>query len=158
MSVLSLFRKDRRQRDPFTALPETGPAGPATAPIPLSWTPEVERQLAGIVAQAEAERAAHAEDWYGLTELDVPPVHDRPYVAAAPALASPPPPMPFSGVSRIWVGQVRYPVPGDLSYDQARNYRETLRHIGAATGTSTWLERADAWPLLAIEAPKGMAA
>ena len=73
MSVLGMFRKDRRQRDPFTAVPESAPAPPA-------WSPEVARQIAELTAQAEAEEAAQAEAWWGLTELDNPPAHDRPYV------------------------------------------------------------------------------
>ena len=115
------------------------------------YSPEVRTKLAELQAQAEAE------DWYGLTALDLPPAHDRPYIAA-PLPAPPPPPMPCSGVSAIWVSRITYPQPGDLSFDHGLHYRETLRHIGRATGTSTSLERADAWPQFAIEAGTGVAA
>ena len=141
MNVLR-FRKDRRQRGPFTAAPVTRPA-PA-------WSPEVTRQIADLTAQAEAEREA----WFGLTELDNPPVHDRPYVPAL-ADAPPPPPMPFSGVSKIMVSQVGYPDPADLSCDKDRHYREMLRRMGAATGTSASLEDTSAWPRLALEPGDG---
>ena len=178
MSVLSLFRKDRRQRDPFTALPETGPAGPATAPIPLSWTPEVERQLAGIVAQAEAERAAHAEDWYGLTELDNPPAHDRPYVPALTAVLAATTPAPLTPVtaaeSASRMARLTYPAP-DATREQ---YAACMRQVSAWTGTRSGFDWPAAWtsarpgpaevpvtcwtpqraPLLAIEAPREVAA
>ena len=81
MNVSSLFghRRDRRQRDPFTAAPVTRAPDPDLSG--RRWSPEVTRQIADLTAQAEAEQhAAHDEDWWGLTELDNPPAHDRPYV------------------------------------------------------------------------------
>jgi hypothetical protein len=101
--------------------------------------------LAGLVAQAQAEAASgvrvpayvpQALTWTAWTGGDAPE----------------PPPMPCSGVSSIWVSQITYPEPGDLSYDHGRNYRETLRHIGKATGTSTSLENTASWARPALEA------
>jgi hypothetical protein len=88
--------------------------------------PEV---LAAIVAQAEADPQAGKRD-------------------TGPAMALPPappaPPMPFSGVSAVWVSQVRYPEPDTCDL---HGYARTLRHIGAATGTSTSYEHDSAWRL-----------
>jgi hypothetical protein len=83
MSVLR-FRRDRRQRDPFTAAPVAAPrfADPHGIATPS--------KLAELAAQAQAETAAPAPDlladethrWYGwdITALDNPPAHHRPYI------------------------------------------------------------------------------
>lgn len=137
------FRDDMDVTDALAAVPDPVPHGIAT--------PET---LASILARAQAvQDDGEGETWWGMTRMDSPPAHDRRYVPQAATLAAfPPPPMPYSGISSIWVAQIAYPEPGDLSYDHARNYTETLRHVGRATGTSTSLEQMDAWPQFAIEA------
>lgn len=91
--------------------------------------PEV---LAAIVAQAK---------------VTVTPPERKPTPAPETFLrpvAPPAPPMPHSGVSAIWVNEVRYPDADGTSGDP-RSYPEALRHIGKATGTSTSYEHDSAW-------------
>ena len=173
MSVLDMFRKDRRQRDPFTAAPVTRPA-----PVD-PFSPEVTEILARLTAQAEAEQA---EAWYGLTELDVPPAHDRPYVGQAAeqlgelhaALILPPVVPVTAEESASRMARLTYPAP-DATREQ---YAACMRQVSAWTGTRSGFDWPAAWtsarpgpaeppvtcwtpqhaPLLAIEAPKGMAA
>ena len=171
MSVLGMFRKDRRQRDPFTAVPESAPAPPA-------WSPEVARQIAELTAQAEAEEAAQAEAWWGLTELDNPPAHDRPYVPALTAVlaaTTPPPLIPVTAEeSASRMARLTYPAP-DATREQ---YAACMRQVSAWTGTRSGFDWPAAWtsarpgpaeatvtywmpqhaPLLAIEAPRDVAA
>jgi hypothetical protein len=104
-------------------------------------TPET---LAAIVAEARTLRYA-PQPPAPAPDVRVMPLPDPEHVPA-------PPPMPGSGVSAIWVDRITYPDPADLSYDKDRHYRETLRHIGAATGTSTSLEDTGMWSLPALEA------
>ena len=162
MSALDLFRRSRKQhasrpaehiaRVPlapgmpgvtdtalYVPVEDTGPA-PAYRPHGID-TPEV---LAAIRAQAYADALA-AQETAG-------PVMGR--VPVPPPRPVPPPPMPCSGVSAIWVGQITYPDPSDLSYDKGRHYRETLRHIGKATGTYGSLEDTGMWPVPALETEK----
>ena len=105
------------------------------------WGPAAETAVPDLTAED-----AHALYGWDITAMDNPPVHHRPYVPEPPL-----PPMPFSGVSSIWVSQIDYPAPGDLSIDAARNYARTLRHIGLATGTRGLLESEAAWPRPALE-------
>jgi hypothetical protein len=164
MTLLGFLRnrKGNRKQDPFLAEPAGGYLrGPGFAAAPPRFANPrgvaTEETLAGIVAQAQARVNGH--DWYGhdTTAMDVPPAHERPYVPAPPPppAFSPPPPMPFSGVSEIMVSRVDYPDPADLSCDKDRHYRETLRRMGAATGTSTSLEDTGTWPRLALEPGDG---
>ena len=172
MNVLR-FRRDRRQRDPFTAAPVTrarfeDPHGIAT-----------DATLEALTAQAAAETA---EAWYGLTELDVPPAHDRPYVGQAAeqlgelhaALILPPVVPVTAEESASRMARLTYPAP-DATREQ---YAACMRQVSAWTGTRSGFDWPAAWtsarpgpaeptvtcwtpqhaPLLAIEAPKGMAA
>lgn len=114
MAILKF--RSRRQRDPFTSAQP--PAAPAEMPAPCGWNADgwplvrdsigvrpatggemipphgiaTKETLAGLVEQAQAEKAAQApapdlladeaHRWYGwdITALDVPPRHDRPYI------------------------------------------------------------------------------
>ena len=106
-------------------------------------TPEI---LAELVAQAQAQAEAETA-----TDVRIPAYVPQPPPIRRVGPAPEPPSAPFSGISALWVRQIRYPDPADLSYYQARDYRETLRHIGKATGTSTSLEDTMAWPVPALE-------
>ena len=173
MSVLDMFRKDRRQRDPFTAAPVTRPArfedphGIAT-----------DEYLDSLVVAAQALAADQAEDWYGLTELDVPPAHDRPYVPALTAVLAATTPAPLTPVtaaeSASRMARLTYPAP-DATREQ---YAACMRQVSAWTGTRSGFDWPAAWtsarpgpaevpvtcwtpqraPLLAIEAPREVAA
>lgn len=167
MSILTLFR--RRDRRPRTTRPaghadlfrvpglDGGPGiviPPVTGDAPtVVYEPhgiDTAETLAAIVAKAQedsrtAQESAETEQW---GEWDEP--------GTAPARTVPdPPPMPFSGVSRIMVDRIPSPEPVNLSYDSAHNYAQYLRAIGAATGTSTSLEDTGMWPRLALEPGDG---
>ena len=151
MSPLTRFRRrERHVADPIAELPPEVAHDETRLIAATAYHPEVSATLARLTEQAKAEKAAGEDAWWGLTEMDMPPALDRPYVPAPEPL--PAPPMPFSGVSSIWVATIRYPDPCDFSYYQGRDYRETLRHIGKATGTSTSLEDTGSWPRLELEA------
>ena len=161
MSPLTRFRRRERHglhvADPIAetipvadALTEAIPEVAHEEPQRPAFSEKTLAEAARIIAQVKAEKAAGEDAWWGLTEMDMPPALDRPYVPAPEPL--PAPPMPFSGVSSIWVATIRYPDPCDFSYYQGRDYRETLRHIGKATGTSTSLEDTGSWPRLELEA------
>lgn len=139
-------------RDPvWDAPPEQAP----TQTMPAAdYDPAIKAKAAAIVAQAEADaRAAQAsaqtEAWGEWDNPGAPP-------ATVPARIVPePPPMPYSAVSSAWVASIPVPDPADLSYDKDRHYREYLRHIGKATGTSTEFEDTGMWPRLALEPGDG---
>lgn len=119
-------------------------------------TPWVRAQLARLVDQAETTHEGNPTQAWDRPDDLLPDHRDtwsalaRNYVHPADA-TRPAPPRPYSGISAIWVEQITYPDPG-LSFYLGRDYRETLRHIGAATGTSTSLEDTGSWPRLALEA------
>lgn len=174
MSVLTLFRRSRRERiipvgmpgheipmrfRPDPAAGETmwepldGPAEDtrtATMPSPVPYephgidTPEV---LAALREQAEADaRAAReaATQQWG--------TWDEPGTPLAP------PPMPPGDLSQVMVNQIIYPDPADLSYDKDRKYRELYKRTGVATGTRASQEDTGVWALPALEPGDGTGA
>ena len=104
------------------------------APLPAPTDPRVRAALAAVIAQVAVEQATGQR------------IDPEPAPEPLPA-AGPPPPSPFSGVSRIMVGQVTYPEP----CERAQDYAGVLRQIGAATGTSSPYEHDAAWPRPALE-------
>ena len=107
----------------------------ADAPLAAPTDPRVTAALAAVVAQVAVEQATGQR------------TGPEPAPEPLPA-AGPPPPSPFSGVSRIMVGQVTYPEP----CERAQDYAGVLRQIGAATGTSSPYEHDAAWgrPVLEV--------
>ena len=171
MSILDLFRRKPRQpRDRFLAAPVTYPEADTRTETMAALAPSY---------GAEIRKAADAftNDPHGIATLEtLQEILDRAHAEAEAAAAQPwgdwdqpgtglgevpayeplpPPPSPYSGVSRIMVGEIAYPDPSDLSYDKDRHYRETLRRIGVATGTSTTLEQTGVWPRIALEPGDG---
>lgn len=159
MNILTRIREfwQRRAagRDPvWDDVPELAPTRtmPAVAYQPHGI--DSQETLAAIVAKAQAD--AEAAQQSALTEAWAEWDQPGTGLAGKPAIeAPPPPPMPFSGVSSAWVASITPPDVTDLSYDKDRRYREYLRHIGAATGTSTALEVTGTWPRLALEPGDG---
>lgn len=159
MRFRDLFLKRRRQPREVIVPDFYAEIGEPTAtmPAPPSYRPhgiDTAETLAAIYAraQADAETAHTSAETQAWGEWDQPGTG----LADAPARElAPPPPMPFSGVSRIMVDRITYPDPADLSIDKDRHYRETFRLTGVATGTSGSLEDTGMWALPALEPGDG---